>query len=140
MRTRVMLIKYGLKTQTISGCTVLSKDKYREIPASYAHNQSTKNVFVSGSKVLKFNLPLMSTLRNAQLRKQLKFKYRSPAWKKKISPSIRVLHYSIFVGRYSRATRWISSTQYRIKRIQTTAMLLLFFAAVINISTAVRCR
>ncbi len=72
MRTRVMLIKYGLKTATISGCTVLSKDKYREIPAYHAHNQSTKNVFVSGSKVLKLNLPLMSTLRNAQLRKQLK--------------------------------------------------------------------
>ncbi len=48
-----MLIKYGLKQQTISGCTVLSKDKYRKFPLTYAHNQSTKNVFVSGSKVLK---------------------------------------------------------------------------------------
>lgn len=49
-----MLIKYGLKTaKLLAGARFYQKINTGKFPLTYAHNQSTKNVFVSGSKVLK---------------------------------------------------------------------------------------
>ncbi len=49
-----MLIKYGLKnSKLLAGARFYQKINTGKFPLTYAHNQSTKNVFVSGSKVLK---------------------------------------------------------------------------------------
>ncbi|MDZ7130661.1 hypothetical protein U4Z39_21760, partial [Escherichia coli] len=49
-----MMISYQELVRTfLSGARFYQKINTGKFPLTYAHNQSTKNVFVSGSKVLK---------------------------------------------------------------------------------------
>lgn len=48
-----MLIKWIKNSKLLAGARFYQKINTGKFPLTYAHNQSTKNVFVSGSKVLK---------------------------------------------------------------------------------------
>ncbi|MCK2340932.1 hypothetical protein MZD94_16770, partial [Escherichia coli] len=54
VRTKSYLFNKAIKnSKLLAGARFYQKINTGKFPLTYAHNQSTKNVFVSGSKVLK---------------------------------------------------------------------------------------